>query len=300
MNGIIVINKSAGMTSHDVCFKLRKIFKTKKIGHAGTLDPMAEGVLVALVGSATRLSQYAMAEDKEYIVGIKFGQVTDTLDTTGTLIAEITPDFNTDSFDNALKKYTGDISQYPPMYSAIKYNGKHLYEYARKGESVDLKPRNVKIYSIVKLNSELPLNAQLKINCTKGTYIRSLCADIGEELGCGAVMSSLTRTKSGKFNIENSYTLDELNEINDLNELSKLLLPLDDALMDFQRVDVRKQSERILLGGNLLLDKNIEKTSVIIENNELVRLYIDDIFIAIGQKQADGIKPIKVFNDSRV
>jgi tRNA pseudouridine55 synthase len=213
LNGIIVINKEKGYTSNDVVQIVKKIFK-EKVGHTGTLDPMATGVLPLLVGKGTQCSKYLINHDKIYTATLKLGIKTDTGDITGNVVEEknVNKDIlNFDYVTEVLKKFVGNIEQMPPMYSAIKINGKKLYEYARKGQAVDIKPRNITIYNIELISIEAE-DIKFKVSCSKGTYIRTLCEDIAKALGTVGTMSELNREKVGDFDIQNSVTLNELKE----------------------------------------------------------------------------------------
>ena len=222
MDGIIVINKPIGCTSYNIVYRVKKIFK-EKVGHTGTLDPLATGVLPILIGKGTKLSSYLMEHDKEYIATLKLGKKTDTLDAEGEVIEEREVDdniFNKDKIDEVLNKFIGKIEQIPPLYSAIKVNGKKLYEYARNGQNVEVKPRQVEIYKINLLNIDKEQKEiKFKVNCSKGTYIRTLCLDIAEKLGSIGYMSSLQRTRVGRFKIEDAITIDELEKKEQNNEL---------------------------------------------------------------------------------
>ncbi len=208
IDGIVVINKEKGYTSHDVVNVVRKILNTRKVGHTGTLDPEAEGVLPICIGKGTKVSDMLMFSDKEYIAGIKLGVATDTQDIWGEVVNTSDKQVTEDEIRRVISSFVGDITQLPPMYSAIKVNGKKLYEYAREGKDVERKERRVTIYSIdvLSLGDEI----KIKVACSKGTYIRTLINDIGERLGTYACMSSLVRTKSSVFTIENAVSLDEL------------------------------------------------------------------------------------------
>lgn len=208
MDGIIVINKEKGYTSHDVVNVVRKTLNMRKVGHTGTLDPEAEGVLPICIGKGTKVSDMLMFSDKEYIAGIKLGIATDTQDIWGEVVKKSEKTVNECEFRDALCSFVGDIIQVPPMYSAIKVNGKKLYEYAREGKEVERKERRVKIYSIDVLSFGDEI--KIKVACSKGTYIRTLINDIGEKLGTYACMNSLVRTKSSVFTLENAISLDEL------------------------------------------------------------------------------------------
>ena len=209
-NGIIVIDKQEDWTSMDVCAKLRGILGERRIGHAGTLDPMATGVLPVFVGRATRAVEFAVEGEKEYLAGIRLGLVTDTQDTTGRVLEESAIRPTLDALSAVLPLFTGDILQIPPMYSAIKINGKRLYELARKGKEVERQPRPITIYSLTLEGQNENGDYLLRVRCSKGTYIRTLCHDIGTILGCGGVMSSLRRTMAAGFTLDESVTLDTL------------------------------------------------------------------------------------------
>lgn len=214
MDGIINVYKEKGFTSHDVVAKLRKITGIKKIGHTGTLDPDAVGALPVCIGKATKLCGYLTDKDKEYIAKVKLGIVTDTLDITGKIIKEEKYTGGKQDILEAVKRFTGDIMQTPPMYSAVKVNGRKLYEFARNNIEIEREKRAVHIYSLDVIDTDMEAGEfTLKAHVSKGTYIRSLCNDIGRALGCGACMSELIRTRSGVFNAENSYTLKQIKDI---------------------------------------------------------------------------------------
>ena len=211
-NGIIIIDKPADWTSMDVCAKLRGILKTKKIGHAGTLDPMATGVLPVFVGQATRAVSYAESGRKEYVAGLRLGLVTNTQDTSGEMLRESPVTVTADELRSVLPRFTGDIQQIPPMFSAIKIGGKKLYELARKGQEVERASRAVTIYELEVLEQTGEGEYLLRILCSKGTYVRTLCHDIGEALGCGGCMSSLRRTMAAGFTLADAVTVDEVQQ----------------------------------------------------------------------------------------
>lgn len=213
-NGIIIIDKPAGWTSMDVCGKLRGILKTKKVGHAGTLDPMATGVLPVFVGSATRAVSYAEAGDKEYIAGLRLGLVTNTQDTSGEVQEQHPAEGITrGQLEAVLARFTGEIQQVPPMYSAIKIGGQKLYELARKGQEIERPARTVTIHGLELLEPEEPGGDwRLRVRCSKGTYVRTLCHDIGRALGCGGCMSSLRRTIAAGFTLAECRTIEEVQQ----------------------------------------------------------------------------------------
>ena len=208
-NGIIIIDKPAGWTSMDVCGKLRGILKTKKVGHAGTLDPMATGVLPVFVGQATRAVSFAESGSKEYVAGLHLGCVTNTQDTSGEVLAQYPVSVTRAQLEAVLARCTGEIDQVPPMYSAIKINGQKLYQLARKGQEIERPPRRVTIHELALLEPE-DGDWRLRIRCSKGTYVRALCHDIGQALGCGGCMSALRRTMAAGFTLADCHTLEEV------------------------------------------------------------------------------------------
>ena len=223
MDGVLVVNKAKGMTSHDVVDLMRRRFRLKKVGHAGTLDPIATGVLVMLIGSHTKLSGQFMSEEKEYEGSLVLGASSDTGDAWGKITASgKAVNFTEEEIKSVFDKFLGEIEQTPPIYSAIKLNGQKLYELARKGVSVKPAPRKITIKNIDVLKIVLP-EVSFKLTCSKGTYVRALCADIGEALGCGAYMARLNRTRSGRFTVDEALTIEELRKmrIADLEKLVK-------------------------------------------------------------------------------
>lgn len=212
MDGVLVVDKPAGMTSHDVVDRVRRVFNMKRVGHAGTLDPMATGVLVMLIGRATKFASTFIGDDKEYIATLFLGKRTDTQDSTGKVMEE--KDVNglyLDAVKEAFNSFTGDIEQVPPMVSAKKHKGRKLYQLAREGKTVPRKPCKIKIYETEILNFNLP-EIIFKVKCSKGTYVRTLCEDIGKFLGYPAHMSSLIRTRSGRFSLQEAHNLNNINE----------------------------------------------------------------------------------------
>ncbi len=211
-NGIVIIDKPADWTSMDVCAKLRGILKTKKIGHAGTLDPMATGVLPVFVGQATRAVSFAESGSKEYVAGLRLGLVTNTQDTSGETLEENAVGVTADELKAVLPRFVGEIDQIPPMFSAIKIGGKKLYELARKGQEVERRSRRITIYELELLEATGENEYLLRILCSKGTYVRTLCHDIGAALGCGGCMSSLRRTMAAGFTLADAVTLDDVQQ----------------------------------------------------------------------------------------
>ena len=225
-NGILIVDKPAGWTSQDVAAKLRGVFHERRIGHSGTLDPMATGVLVLFVGRATRAVEFAESDSKEYLAGLRLGLVTNTQDTSGETLETHPVSVTREQLDAALDAFRGDISQIPPMYSAIKIGGKKLYELARKGQEVERKPRNITIFELA-VEDGHDSDWNLRVHCSKGTYVRTLCHDIGQRLGCGGCMSSLRRTRAGRFTLEQAVTMEQILEFAKEHDPAELLLPVD-------------------------------------------------------------------------
>lgn len=249
-NGILVMDKPAGWTSMDVCAKLRGILKVKRVGHAGTLDPMATGVLPIFVGRATRAVEFASESDKEYIAGLKLGVITNTQDTSGAVLEERPVDVTQAQLEAALAPFRGEIQQIPPMYSAIKINGKKLYELARKGREVERKPRPVTIRALTIERQESACDYVLQVRCSKGTYVRTLCHDIGQSLGCGGCMSSLRRTMAAGFDLGAAVTLDQVQAAQDPEAL---LLPVDAYFSQYPTLTISPEEEKKVRNGACLV-----------------------------------------------
>ena len=288
MDGIININKEAGYTSFDVVAKLRGILKERRMGHTGTLDPQATGVLPVCVGKATKLCELLLDKEKTYEAVMLLGVTTDTEDMTGTVLSESKPRITEDEVRTAAEKFTGVYGQIPPMYSALKVDGKRLYELAREGKEVERKPREVDIFENTPLSFETDetgyvKTVTLRVRCSKGTYIRSLLRDMGEFLGCGACMKSLVRTRAGAFEIGNAVTLAQVEQARDEGRLSELILPIDSFLVKYPAVCVSGEYTKYLMNGNqLTLSMLTEKVSpsdgdgfrVYDESDKLVGLYL--------------------------
>ena len=225
-NGILVIDKSAGWTSQDVAAKLRGVFHERRVGHGGTLDPMATGVLPIFIGRATRAAEFAESAEKEYIAGLRLGLVTNTQDTTGEALEARPVSVTREEVQTALQRFLGQISQIPPMYSAIKINGQKLYELARKGKEVARKPRSITIHELELLEGG-GADYVLRVRCSKGTYVRTLCHDLGAALGCGGCMSSLRRTRAGSFTLQQALTMQQVLEFAAEHDPQQLLMPAD-------------------------------------------------------------------------
>ncbi|MCI8304878.1 MAG: tRNA pseudouridine(55) synthase TruB [Lawsonibacter sp.] len=243
-SGILIIDKPAGWTSMDVCAKLRGVFHERRVGHSGTLDPMATGVLPIFIGRATRAVEFAEKSDKEYIAGLKLGVITNTQDTSGEVLEERPVSVTREQLEGALERFRGDILQIPPMFSAIKINGKKLYELARKGREVERPARLVTIKALELLDQQGEDLYTIRVRCTKGTYIRTLCHDIGQALGCGGCMASLRRTEAAGFTLENAGPCgaSPLDQVLQMEHPESLLLPVDYALRDLPEVVIRGRS----------------------------------------------------------
>ncbi len=278
MNGILLIDKEKGYTSHDVVAKLRGILGQKKIGHTGTLDPDATGVLTVLVGKATKLSDMLTAENKVYDAVLCLGITTDTQDCGGTVLKERTVNASDDDIKAAILSFEGSYEQLPPMYSAIKVNGKKLYELARKGVTVERKPRRVSIEKI-EIKDITPPFATIRVYCSKGTYIRTLCHDIGEKLGCGAAMKELRRIESGDFSVEDAVSISKVQDLADVKKADSLIIPIEKALSGLPVFTVKKAYNKALINGNELDiswgEGNTENESVLVfsEEGALVGIY---------------------------
>ena len=251
LDGMLNIRKEAGYTSHDVVAKLRRILGMKRIGHAGTLDPAAVGVLPVALGKATKLVDLISDRKKSYEAVLRLGVITDTQDMTGTILETRPVEADDAGVRKAAASFVGEVEQIPPMYSAVRVGGKHLYELARQGIVTERKPRKVVFYSIDVISVELPL-VKISVTCSKGTYIRTLCHDIGEKLGCGGCMESLVRTRVGDFLIEDSLTLAEVEKAVERGEEYLPVCRIEDILKDYPRVICPKEKDRLLQNGNPL------------------------------------------------
>ena len=292
--GVIVINKHQGVTSHRIVQILRRLYDTPRIGHTGTLDPMATGVLPILVGRAVKASDFVVASDKEYVAEMTLGLRTDTDDITGEVLERCENIPTEGEVVQAALSFIGDIEQIPPMYSAIKVGGRKLVDLAREGVTVERKPRSVtvKAIDIEKISDTV---YKMRIECSKGTYIRTLCHDIGEKLGCGAVMSALERTRSGGFTLASSHTVEELEELA-FEERAALVMPTEELFTDCPEINVNDFYAKLIRGGTELYQK---KLGTAIEKGEYVRIKHNKTFIALGQvDDFDGgsaVRPVKLF-----
>lgn len=302
INGIINVYKEAGFTSHDVVAKLRGILRQKKIGHTGTLDPDATGVLPVCLGKATKLCDMLTDKDKTYEAVMLLGTTTDTQDTSGTILTEQEVRVSEEEIREAVMSFVGDYDQVPPMYSALKVNGKKLYELAREGKEVERKARPVKILAIDIKNIDMDLHeVTMSVSCSKGTYIRTLCYDIGEKLGCGACMKHLVRTKVSRFEIGKSVTLSEIEQIRDEGRLDDYLIPIDEMFAEQDAIYMREDASKFIYNGNSFEQKHVAERIPAAEKSQdtkNVRVYDHErAFIGIYMEERTGhFKPVKMFH----
>ena len=295
-NGLINIYKEKGFTSFDVVAVLRGIFGQRKIGHTGTLDPNAEGVLVVCLGNATKLCDMLTDKKKEYVATFMLGKRTDTLDITGEVLEERPVKADASEVKKAILSFVGGYDQIPPMYSAKKINGQKLYDMARSGAVIERKAVPVEIYDIEILEMNLP-EVKIKVSCGKGTYIRSLCEDIGAKCGELAVMTSLKRIAVNEFNADDSYTLDELKKLKEENRLSETVIPTDKVFSELRRATVLPPKRKLIDNGNKLLLSDTDIDFQVLDLEEL-RIYNDEErFMGIYrfEKGDNVLKPIKMF-----
>ena len=291
VSGVLILDKPTDMTSHDAVNIMRRLYNTKKVGHTGTLDPMATGVLVILIGRAAKAAEYLVSDEKKYEAGLKLGVITDTGDTTGNILSRSSDIPDEDAVVSTAKSFVGRSSQIPPMYSALKVDGRKLVNLARKGITVERKPRDIEIYSLecVPMGDEYLLS----VHCSKGTYMRTLCEDIGAKLGCGGTMSSLRRIASGGFDIKNSYTIEQVEACEDR---ASLLLPIESLFEELPIVKLPPFFTKLARSGQEIYQKKI---SASYEVGTRVRMYDHNGFFALGEVREfpDGtaIKSIKQF-----
>ncbi len=282
MNGVINVLKPPGMTSSDIVVFLRRHLKINKAGHTGTLDPDAAGVLPVCLGKATKISDFIQQGRKTYICELRLGIATDTSDLSGEVVYRDKNIPDLDAIASALSRFMGEIEQVPPMHSAIKLGGKQLYKYARQGIKVDIPPRKVYIYDIGLISCKAPDSIMFRVECSKGTYIRSLCRDLGEHLGCGGVMAFLLRERTGNFSITDSYTLDEILDAFRHNTLKNIIIPTEEVLAQaMPAIIVKPECLERLKNGNRVKADNIMKGSSV-GPGEGCRIYCGDIFVGIG------------------
>jgi tRNA pseudouridine55 synthase len=289
INGIINVYKEKGYTSFDVVAKMRGIFKMKKIGHTGTLDPDAEGVLPVCLGKATKICDLLTDKDKEYEAVMLLGLVTDTQDISGNVIKKSDVDVDECAVRNAVSSFVGDQLQIPPMYSALKVGGKKLCDLAREGITVERKARPITVYSIEITEIDLP-RVRMKVHCSKGTYIRTLCNDIGEKLSCGACMESLLRTRVADFKIEDAVTLQYMESTDDLSYIK----PVDFVFSDYDRAVVKQEFNKVLYNGNKIKSQMLISPAQGVTDR--IRIYDEEgNFIGIYATVDGELKPVKMF-----
>ncbi len=287
MNGVLIVDKPRDWTSHDVVAKLRGIYQTKRIGHSGTLDPMATGVLVVFLGRATRAVELCENDEKEYLARLCLGTVTNTQDTTGEILEQNSVDVSEERLRQALSGFLGPQEQIPPMYSAVKIGGRKLYELARKGQSVERKPRSIVIHALELISFD-GTEVELVVRCSKGTYIRTLCHDIGQALGCGGCMSDLRRTRAGRFALDDCLTLDEIQQARREERHTDLLRPVDSLFMELPAIRLDQADTRRCRNGNEI------PAPFLIDG--CYRVYgPEDEFLMVGECRDGVLKTVKSF-----
>lgn len=293
-NGILLLNKEMGFTSHDAVAKLRGILRFRRIGHAGTLDPMAQGLLVMLLGKATRASEYASGAEKEYIADFILGVETDTQDTTGNVLAEAPVDVTESQLRQALSSFEGGYDQVPPMYSAIQKDGVRLYDLARKGKEVERESRFIALPLLELLSFEAP-RGKLRVRCSKGTYIRTLCHDLGQRLGCGGAMSALTRVQAGDFSLEDALTLGEVEQLVKEGTLQQHILPVDRLFASLPAVTLTEEGAKRARNGAHAAQKHL-LSGEIPPVDSLCRVYTPDgEFLMTGKGGLLDMGPPAIF-----
>lgn len=295
-HGMINVYKEAGYTSHDVVARLRGICKQKKIGHTGTLDPDAVGVLPVCLGNGTKLCGLLADRNKEYVALLRLGVVTDTQDISGKVLSRKNTEVSPEAVKQVITSFQGDIEQVPPMYSALKVNGKRLYELAREGKEIERRPRPVTVYEIEVIKEAHP-EYTIRVKCSKGTYIRTLCHDIGLKLGCGGVMAGLSRTRVGEFKIDQAYTLKRLQSLAEKGQLSQAVIPVEKMFENIPPVYVKEEGFKALKNGNQLEAFLIQDSGQIKDGQE-VRVYDHrEIFYGIYSYavQRRQFCPVKLF-----
>ena len=286
-NGILVIDKSAGWTSQDVAAKLRGVFHERRVGHGGTLDPMATGVLPIFIGRATRAAEFLESAEKEYVAGLRLGVVTDTQDTSGNILETHPVAVTREEVQAALRQLLGPIEQIPPMYSAIKINGQKLYELARRGQEVERKPRSITIHELELLEGA-DADYLLRVRCSKGTYVRTLCHDLGRALGCGGCMSSLRRTRAGSFTLSQAVTMQQVLNFAAEQAPQALLMPVDAVFSMHPPLIVTMGQAAKLKNGAQIKDWQFRPGTY--------RVYAEDgEFLLLGRVENGGLTTIKSF-----
>lgn len=272
LSGVLNINKPGGMTSHDVVDAVRRLLKMRRIGHTGTLDPRATGVLPLCVGRATRIAQFLTRADKEYLITMRLGITTDTLDADGKVLSQMDHiAVDPEEVRDVLQRFVGEIQQIPPLFSAKKHHGERLYRLARRGETVERQPIAVRIHDLTLLEIDLPF-VRFKVSCSKGTYARTLCDDIGRVLGCGAHLYALTRVRSGRFLVEDAVTLPQLEQIVAEGRIRDVLIPIGEALGHLPVVRIHPESSRGVIQGSGMSAGALLSFPLEVEKGDLVRV----------------------------
>lgn len=291
MNGIVNVNKPLGITSHDVVYRLRRILNIKKIGHTGTLDPDAAGVLPMCVGKGTKLAELLTGADKQYLAELTLGAITDTQDASGEILERFDVNVCEEDIIRAIQSFVGEIEQIPPMYSAVKIDGKKLYELAREGKTVERKSRRVTILNIEVRNIDLKNNTvEMLIDCSKGTYIRTLCEDIGKTLGCGGYMSKLTRTRSGRFKLEDAYDLETIEQMA-MSGNFDFLTPVENAMPEYPKAILAERNAKKVRNGIKISVQGLDI-------GETYRVFDEqDEFLVIAKQGEEHLEILKTFYD---
>lgn len=293
MHGLLLVDKPQGLTSHDVVARVRKLFGTREVGHSGTLDPLASGLMVLLIGEATKLSQYVTEGNKTYQVGLKLGVVTDTLDITGTVLSEKSVEVSNDQVKEKAQLFVGEFQLPVPMFSAKKIDGKKLYEYARQNEVIEQPMKVMKFWDVKSVED------QFEISCSKGSFIRSWVSRLGDDLGCGATMSSLRRTQSHQFHIDQAITLEALDLLSKEDRIIRLV-PIDQALKDVKRIRIKGQDQALMKNGQI--SHNLKTQLIALFNptqDQIIQILPEEkghLLALIGLEEGTGFKIKRVFN----
>lgn len=300
-DGVLIVDKPAGKTSHDVVQEIRRIFKTRQVGHAGTLDPDATGVLVVLVGEATKISSILLSETKKYRGEMVLGIETDTFDSSGRITAQNEAgDISRDDLERVCKQFVGTIEQIPPPVSAVKFQGTPLYKLTRQGKSVKVPKRKVKIFHLKVLDFKKNKNpvASFEVECSKGTYIRSLVSDIGKRLGCGAHLGNLVRTSSGNFTLSDTHTIDEIRKIVEAGGWKDMVIPIASALDSLPYIKIKPEAKQKVINGAPVTLNMVEFESKSIVEGELIRILNADghlLGIHKGTVRPRATVPVRMF-----
>ncbi len=292
IHGILLLDKRLGVSSNRALQEVRRLFNANKAGHTGSLDPLATGLLPLCFGEATKVSSLMLDDNKRYQVKVKLGVMTDTGDAEGKIIEQkLVPELSPEEIATCLNSLTGEIDQIPPMYSALKHNGKKLYELAREGKTIERKARRIKIFELNLLDSTSD-SLSLDVFCSKGTYIRSLAEDIGHKLGCGGTVTELRRTQAGQFKIDHALTLDQLQKLN-LDTLMNKLLDVDKPLEAMPAIKLSSDQAVLIKQGQQINIKEIEIEAI----QGMVRMYCEQVFLGLGELLLNGkLLPKKIFN----